>query len=70
MRYHPRILSIYPYGPMFYDEDTVTTSLSRQIAAEIIREKHYTPGWRSLMELQWLLTVWKNLSGKRPSVSQ
>ena len=28
-----------PYGPMFYDEDTVTDQPQRQIAAEIIREK-------------------------------
>ena len=30
---------ISPYGPMFYDEDTVTDQPQRQIAAEIIREK-------------------------------
>ena len=28
-----------PYGPMFYDEDTVTDQPQRQIAAEVIREK-------------------------------
>ncbi len=28
-----------PYGPMFYDEDTVTDQPMRQIAAEVIREK-------------------------------
>lgn len=28
-----------PYGPMFYDEDTVTDQPKRQIVAEIIREK-------------------------------
>lgn len=28
-----------PYGPMFYDEDTVTDQSQRQIVAEIIREK-------------------------------
>ena len=28
-----------PYGPMFYDEDTVTDQPMRQIAAELIREK-------------------------------
>ena len=28
-----------PYGPMYYDEDTVTDQPMRQIAAEIIREK-------------------------------
>ncbi|MDO5135533.1 MAG: GTPase Era [Eubacteriales bacterium] len=28
-----------PYGPMYYDEDTVTDQPQRQIAAEIIREK-------------------------------
>lgn len=34
--------SIYkylPYGPMFYDEDTVTDQPERQIVAEIVREK-------------------------------
>ena len=33
------ILKYLPYGPMFYDEDTVTDQPQRQIAAEIIREK-------------------------------
>ena len=28
-----------PYGPMFYDEDTVTDQPERQIVAEIVREK-------------------------------
>ena len=28
-----------PYGPMYYDEDTVTDQPMRQIAAEMIREK-------------------------------
>ena len=28
-----------PYGPAFYDEDTITDQPRRQIAAEIIREK-------------------------------
>lgn len=28
-----------PYGPMFYDEDTVTDQPQRQVVAEIIREK-------------------------------
>ena len=28
-----------PYGPMYYDEDTVTDQPERQIAAELIREK-------------------------------
>ena len=28
-----------PYGPMFYDEDTVTDQPERQIVSEIIREK-------------------------------
>ena len=28
-----------PYGPMFYDEDTVTDQPERQIVAELIREK-------------------------------
>ena len=28
-----------PYGPMYYDEDTVTDQPERQIVAELIREK-------------------------------
>lgn len=35
-----RVLFQYlPYGPQFYDEDTVTDQPQRQIVAEIIREK-------------------------------
>ncbi len=33
------IYQYLPYGPMFYDEDTVTDQPVRQIAAELIREK-------------------------------
>ncbi|MBR1391268.1 MAG: GTPase Era [Lachnospiraceae bacterium] len=33
------IFAYLPYGPMFYDEDTVTNQPQRQIAAELIREK-------------------------------
>lgn len=33
------IYQYLPYGPMFYDEDTVTDQPMRQIAAELIREK-------------------------------
>ncbi len=33
------IFKYLPYGPMFYDEDTVTDQPVRQIVAEIIREK-------------------------------
>lgn len=33
------IFQYLPYGPMFYDEDTVTDQPMRQIAAELIREK-------------------------------
>lgn len=33
------IFKYMPYGPMFYDEDTVTDQPVRQITAEIIREK-------------------------------
>ncbi len=33
------IYEYLPYGPMFYDEDTVTDQPMRQIAAELIREK-------------------------------
>ena len=34
-----QIFRYLPYGPMFYDEDTVTDQPMRQIAAELIREK-------------------------------
>lgn len=33
------IFRYLPYGPMYYDEDTVTDQPQRQIVAEIIREK-------------------------------
>ena len=33
------IFKYLPFGPMFYDEDTVTDQPMRQIAAELIREK-------------------------------
>lgn len=33
------ILKYLPYGPMFYDEDTITDQPERQIVAELIREK-------------------------------
>ena len=33
------IFRYLPYGPMYYDEDTVTDQPMRQIAAEVIREK-------------------------------
>lgn len=33
------ILKYLPYGPMLYDEDTVTDQPERQIVAELIREK-------------------------------
>ena len=33
------ILKYLPYGPAFYDEDTITDQPMRQIVAEIIREK-------------------------------
>ena len=33
------IFGYLPYGPMFYDEDTVTDQPERQIVAELIREK-------------------------------
>lgn len=33
------ILNYLPYGPKFYDEDTITDQPERQIVAELIREK-------------------------------
>lgn len=33
------VFGCLPYGPMYYDEDTVTDQPERQIAAELIREK-------------------------------
>jgi GTP-binding protein Era len=35
----PSILKYLPYGPQFYDEDTITDQPQRQIVAEIVREK-------------------------------
>jgi GTP-binding protein Era len=35
----PSIFKYLPYGPQFYDEDTVTDQPERQIVAELIREK-------------------------------
>lgn len=35
----PCIFKYLPYGPQFYDSDTVTDQPQRQIAAEVIREK-------------------------------
>ncbi len=35
----PSLFKYLPYGPMFYDPETVTDQPMRQIAAEIIREK-------------------------------
>ena len=35
----PCLFKYLPYGPMYYDEDTVTDQPMKQIAAEIIREK-------------------------------
>lgn len=34
-----QIFKYLPYGPMFYDEDTITDQPERQIVAELIREK-------------------------------
>ena len=33
------IFKYLPYGPQFYDEDTITDQPERQIVAEVIREK-------------------------------
>ena len=33
------IMKFMPYGPQFYDEDTITDQPERQIVAELIREK-------------------------------
>ena len=33
------IMKYLPYGPQFYDEDTITDQPERQIVAEVIREK-------------------------------
>jgi len=33
------VFKYLPYGPMFYDEDTITDQPMRQIVAELIREK-------------------------------
>ncbi|MCM1184778.1 MAG: GTPase Era [Roseburia sp.] len=34
-----QIMKYLPYGPAFYDEDTITDQPTRQLVAEIIREK-------------------------------
>lgn len=34
-----QIMKYLPYGPAFYDEDTVTDQPTRQIVAELVREK-------------------------------
>ena len=36
---HDVIFSHLDYGPMYYDEDTVTDQPMKQIVAELIREK-------------------------------
>ena len=36
------ILQYLPYGPQFYDEDTVTDQPERQIVSELIRERRCT----------------------------
>ncbi len=33
------LMKLLPYGPFFYDEDTITDQPERQIVAELIREK-------------------------------
>ena len=33
------VMKYLPYGPQFYDEDTITDQPERQIVAELIREK-------------------------------
>ena len=37
------IMKYLPYGPQFYDEDTITDQPERQIVAELIREKALQP---------------------------
>ena len=34
-----QVFKYLPYGPQFYDEDTITDQPERQIVAELIREK-------------------------------
>ena len=41
-----------PYGPMYYDEDTVTDQPMRQIAAEMIREKAHRRPDGSVMDIE------------------
>ena len=53
-----------PYGPMFYDEDTVTDQPMRQIVAELIREK----ALRSLNEeIPHGIAVYIDIMKERPS---
>lgn len=58
------IFKYLPYGPMFYDEDTVTDQPMRQIAAELIREK----ALRSLdEEIPHGIAVYIDVMRERPS---
>ena len=49
------ILKYLPYGPQFYDEDTVTDQPERQIVAELIREK-------ALPCFPIIIPLWESLS--------
>ena len=55
-----------PYGPMYYDEDTVTDQPMRQIAAEMIREK----ALRRLQEEipHGIAVTIEQMKGKRPAI--
>ncbi|MDY5576723.1 MAG: GTPase Era [Lachnospiraceae bacterium] len=58
------IFKYLPYGPMFYDEDTVTDQPMRQIVAELIREK----ALRSLNEeIPHGIAVYIDTMKERPS---
>lgn len=58
------IFKYLPYGPMFYDEDTITDQPMRQIVAELIREK----ALRSLNEeIPHGIAVYIDTMKERPS---
>lgn len=47
------IFKYLPYGPMFYDEDTITDQPQRQIVAELIREQTLRCLDEEIPHLRW-----------------
>ena len=62
-----QIYKFLPYGPMFYDPDTVTDQPMKQIAAEIIREKALHALDKEVPHgIAVVIDVMKERPGKRP----